>query len=146
VLGSSTTQLFRNLSFTFQFNEGDELVISALDHEANIASWVDLARRQKLIVKWWKPQPMVEGSSTNPKLSAENLTTLLSDRVRLVTCTHASNILGTIHDIKDIVETVRRLSPGALTCVDAVAYAPHRKIDVKDLGVDFYSFSWYKAS
>jgi hypothetical protein len=62
----------------------------------------------------------------------------------LVTCTHASNILGTIHDIKGIAEEVHKV-PGALLCVDAVAYAPHRAIDVKDLGVDFYAFSWYKV-
>jgi selenocysteine lyase/cysteine desulfurase len=61
-----------------------------------------------------------------------------------VTCTHASNILGTIHDIKAIASAVHTI-PGALLCVDAVAYAPHRQIDIKDLGVDFYSFSWYKV-
>jgi aspartate aminotransferase-like enzyme len=63
----------------------------------------------------------------------------------LVTCTHASNILGTIHDIKAIADAVHKV-PGALLCVDAVAYAPHRQIDVEALGVDFYSFSWYKVS
>jgi len=62
-----------------------------------------------------------------------------------VTCTHASNILGTIHDIKGIAKMVHTI-PGAMLCIDAVAYAPHRPIDVKDLGVDFYAFSWYKAS
>lgn len=62
-----------------------------------------------------------------------------------MTCTHTSNILGTIHDVKAISATVHRLAPGALVCADAVAYAPHRKIDVKDLGVDFYAFSWYKV-
>lgn len=61
-----------------------------------------------------------------------------------MTCTHASNILGTIHDIKAIAAAVHTI-PGALLCVDAVAYAPHRLIDVKDLGVDFYCFSWYKV-
>ena len=54
---------------------------------------------------------------------------------------HTSNILGTISDIKAIAAVVHEV-PGALLAVDAVAYAPHRKVDVKDLGVDFYSFSW----
>ncbi|KAH8910473.1 PLP-dependent transferase [Coniochaeta sp. PMI_546] len=140
VLGSSTTQLYRNLSQTLTFSPGDEVVISAVDHEANIASWVDLAKRQNLTVKWWKP-PV----STNPKLTPENLRPLLSDRTRLVTLTHASNILGTIHDIKAIASLVHGLHPTALVCVDAVAYAPHRRVDVRDLGVDAYSFSWYKV-
>ncbi|KAJ4422664.1 hypothetical protein N0V82_002668 [Gnomoniopsis sp. IMI 355080] len=140
VLGASTTQLFRNVSATLNFQPGDELVLSAIDHEANIAPWVDLAERQQLVVKWWKP-----ASKDAPKLLAQDLEALLSSKTRLVTCTHTSNILGTIHDVKAISATVHRLAPGALVCADAVAYAPHRKIDVKELGVDFYAFSWYKV-
>ncbi|PBP26281.1 aminotransferase class-V [Diplocarpon rosae] len=138
VLGSSTTSLFRTLSFAVNFPAGSEIIISKVDHEANIASWIELAARQDLIVKWWTPK-----SSTNPKLEASDLQGLLSDKTVMVTCTHASNILGTIHDISAIAEAVHTI-PGAMLCVDAVAYAPHRQIDVKALGVDFYSFSWYK--
>lgn len=140
VLGASTTQLFRNVSATLQFQPGDELVLSGIDHEANIAPWVDLADRQQLTIKWWRP-----ASKDAPKLLAQDLEGLLSRKTRLVTCTHASNILGTIHDLKAISATVRRLAPGALLCADAVAYAPHRKVDVKALGVDLYAFSWYKV-
>ncbi|KXH34090.1 aminotransferase class-V [Colletotrichum salicis] len=140
VFGASTTQLFRNLSHTFTFSKGDEIVISAVDHEANIASWVDLAARQQLELKWWKP-----ASTTNPKLTVENLKPLLSDKTRLVTLTHASNILGTIHDVASVASLVHSSTPKGLVCVDGVAYAPHRPIDVKALGVDFYAFSWYKV-
>ncbi|KAI1083323.1 pyridoxal phosphate-dependent transferase [Whalleya microplaca] len=139
VFGPSTTQLFRNLSYTLEFKEGDEIIVSSIDHEADIAPWVDLAHRQKLTLKWWTPAP-----STNPKLLVEDLQGLLSPRTRLVTCTHASNILGTITDIPAVAAAVHGV-PGALLCVDAVAYAPHRALDVKALGVDFYSFSWYKV-
>lgn len=69
----------------------------------------------------------------------------MSEKTKLVTCTHTSNILGTIHDIKAIAEEVHKVE-GAMLCVDGVAYAPHREIDVKELGVDFYSFSWYKVT
>lgn len=62
-----------------------------------------------------------------------------------MTCTHASNILGTIHDIKAISDAAHAASPSALVCVDAVAYAPHRRVDVRALGVDVYAFSWYKV-
>ena len=139
VLGASTTVLFRTLSFALNFPAGSEIIISKLDHEANIAAWVDLAARQNLTVRWW-----VSKSSTNPKLEASDLKELLTEKTVLVTCTHASNILGTIHDILAIAEAVHAI-PGALLCVDAVAYAPHREVDVKALGVDFYCFSWYKV-
>ena len=69
---------------------------------------------------------------------------MISPKTKLVTCTHTSNLMGTITDIKTIAGIVHEV-PGAMLCVDAVAYAPHRPIDVKDLGVDFYAFSWYKV-
>ncbi|KAE8447498.1 hypothetical protein EG329_010628 [Mollisiaceae sp. DMI_Dod_QoI] len=139
VLGSSTTQLFRNLSITLAFPPGSEIIISKIDHEANIAPWVSMAQNSDLKVKWWTPK-----TKENPKLLASDLKELLSEKTVLVTCTHASNILGTIHDIKTIAETVHTI-PGALLCVDAVAYAPHRKLDMQELGADFYCFSWYKV-
>lgn len=140
MLGASTTQLFRNLSYSLEFPTGAEIVISAVDHEANIAPWVTLAKRQQLILKWWKPQP-----SKNPKLLASDLDALLSEKTVLVTCTHASNVLGSIHNIKAIAAAVHAKS-NALIAVDGVSYAPHRQIDVQDLGIDFYCFSWYKVT
>ncbi|KAJ9137907.1 Cysteine desulfurase [Pleurostoma richardsiae] len=140
VLGAATTQLFRNLSYALLFQPGDEIVVSGIDHEANIAPWVDLADRQKLVLKWWKPS-----TTAQPRLTAEGLKELLSQKTRLVAFTHASNILGTIHDVKTIAAAVHAHNPRTLVCVDAVAYAPHRKIDVKVLGVDIYCFSWYKV-
>lgn len=140
VFGSSTTQLFRNVSYSLNLTEGDEIVISTIDHEANIAPWVDMVERLKLVIKWWYPRE----KSNNPKLLAQDLTSLMSEKTRLVTCTHTSNILGTIHDIKAIAEAVHSI-PGAMLCVDGVSYAPHRPVDVKDLGIDFYCFSWYKV-
>lgn len=68
----------------------------------------------------------------------------MSEKTKLVACTHTSNILGSISDVKTIAKTVHEV-PGALLCIDAVAYAPHRRVDVTDWGVDFYSFSWYKV-
>ncbi len=139
VLGSSTTQLFRNLSYALDWPEGSEIIVSKIDHEANIAPWVSLATRRKLTLKWWVPK-----TKENPKLLPSDLKELLTEKTKLVTCTHASNILGTIHDIRAIADAVHTV-PDALICVDAVAYAPHRQVDVKALGVDFYSFSWYKV-
>lgn len=114
-------------------------MVSCVDHEANIAPWIDLERRFGITVKLWRPK-----SGTNPKLLASDLESLMTEKTKLVTCTHTSNILGTITDIKSIAKTVHAIS-GAKLCVDAVAYAPHRRIDVKELDVDFYCFSWYKV-
>lgn len=119
--------------------------MSILDHEVNITPWVDLAARQNLVLKWWKPSTETPEDRTNPKLRPSDLGDILSDRTRLVTCTHTSNILGTIHNIKAIAKAVHDRCPKALVCVDGVAYVPHGKIDVRDLGVDLYSFSWYKV-
>jgi selenocysteine lyase/cysteine desulfurase len=141
VLGPSTTQLFRNLSLSLyeHITPDSEIIVSKLDHEANIASWVQLAEWRKCKIVWWDSP-----NKQNPQLDTEVLKKLLSPRTKLVTCTHTSNILGTINDVKAIADTVHTI-PGALLCVDAVAYAPHRAVDVKAWGVDFYSFSWYKV-
>ena len=91
-------------------------------------------------MKWWIPS----ASKTNPILEPSDLEKLLTSKTRLVCCTHTSNILGSITDVAAIAKAVHTI-PGAFLCVDAVAYAPHRYIDVKAWGVDFYSFSWYKV-
>ncbi|RYC58516.1 hypothetical protein CHU98_g7690 [Xylaria longipes] len=158
VFGASTTQLFRNVSFALDFAEGDEIVVSSIDHEANIAPWIDLASRRGLVIKWWtpplsSPSPSSSSSSNsnpnpnpNPQLLPSNLTPLLTPRTRLVTCTHVSNVLGSIHPIADIAAAVRAgPSPDALVVVDGVSYAPHRPLDVRALDVDVYAFSWYKV-
>lgn len=123
VLGPSTTQLFRNAAAALRLEAGDELVLSAVDHEANVAPWTDLAERQGLVVRWWRPSSATTTTTTSeygPRLVPGDLAPLLGERTRLVAFTHASNILGTIHDVKGICEVVRARAPGALVCVDAV--------------------------
>ncbi|RSL46133.1 hypothetical protein CEP54_013986 [Fusarium duplospermum] len=139
VIGASTTQVLRNLAAAFKLQAGDELILSELDHESNIDPWLHHAMLVGATVKWWTPS-----DRKNPKLDPVTLRSLLSNKTRLVACTHSSNILGTIHDIKAIAEAVHEI-PGALLAVDGVAYAPHRAVDVKQVGVDFYAFSWYKV-
>jgi selenocysteine lyase/cysteine desulfurase len=127
-----------NLSFALKIPEGSEIILSKLEHETNVKPWLSMAERLKLKVTWW--------TSEKPelKLTPENLKPLLSNNVKFVACTHASNILGGIHDVKAIADVVHQA--GALFCVDGVSFAPHRAIDVKAFGVDFYAFSWYKVS
>lgn len=138
MIGPSTTQLFTNLSLTLSFPPSSEIIISSIDHEANISPWVRLAKTQNAKIIWWTPP------RDSLLLTRENLRPLLSEKTKLVACTHTSNVLGNIHDIKGIAEEVHTI-PGARLCVDGVALAPHRAVDVRDLGVDFYAFSWYKV-
>ena len=119
-------------------------MVSQFDHEANINSWVRLAHAGNHTVKWWKPG--FQDDDRSLLLTPENLRPFLSSRTKLVTCTHCSNVLGGIHDIKAIADLVHDTVPDALICVDGVAMIPHRPVDVKELGVDFYAFSWYKVS
>ena len=142
VFGGATTQLFRNLSVALKVEPGQEIVLSNLDHEANLAPWVQLAEWKGLTVKWWIPS---KNTDSNPKLEPDDLKKLLSEKTRLVCCTHTSNILGTVTDLAPLSKVIHETSPNALFCVDAVAYAPHAPVDVKAFGVDFYSFSWYKV-
>lgn len=126
-----------NLSSAMIFNEGDEIILSKMEHETNVKPWLFMAERLKLKVTWW------HSDKPEQKLTAENLKPLLSPKVKFVACTHVSNVLGSIHDVKSIADAVHEV--GALFCVDGVSFAPHRRVDVKAFGVDFYSFSWYKV-
>ncbi|KAJ5724304.1 Pyridoxal phosphate-dependent transferase major region subdomain 1 [Penicillium malachiteum] len=138
-IGVSTTQLLHNLSSALKFQAGDELILSKLNHEANTAPWVRIAARLGLTVKWWS-----SSDPKNPVCDVSELKTLLSDKTRFVSCPHASNITGTICPVREIADAVHA-HPRALLCVDGVALAPHRQVDVKALEVDFYALSWYKV-
>ncbi|CAG8334815.1 unnamed protein product [Penicillium nalgiovense] len=138
-IGISTTQLLHNLATALKFQPGDELVLSKLNHEANTSPWVHIADRLGLTVKWW-----AASDPKNPVCDPAELKSLLSDKTRLVACPHASNITGTITHIRKVADVVH-VYPRALLCVDGVALAPHRQVDVKVLDVDFYAFSWYKV-
>ena len=81
-------------------------MISQVDHEANISSWVRLARLQNLTIKWWRPD--TEENDGSLILTPKNLEPLLSPKTAFVACTHASNVLGGIHDIKALADYVHK--------------------------------------
>lgn len=140
MIGPSATQHFANLSLVLNFPANAEIIVSSIDHEANISAWVRIAKLRNLNLKWWTPSPPPHSLT----LTVDNLRPLLSEKTSLVTCTHASNVIGTIHDIRAIADEVHQIH-GAMLCVDGVAYAPHRHLDMKAIGVDFYAFSLYKV-
>jgi len=138
MLGPSTTMLLQNLSRSMEntLQPGDEVIITDSDHEANVGPWINLAKKG-IKVKTWKI------NKQSFRLELNELEKLMSSNTKLVAFPYASNILGTINPVKEITNFVHE--QGAKVCVDAVAYAPHRQIDVADLNVDYLAFSFYKV-
>ena len=135
---SSSTVALQNLakSMRGQFKPGDEVIVTVSDHESNIGPWTTL-EEFGVTLKFWNIDP------ERLELNLDDLQSLLSDRTKLVAVTYVSNILGTINPIADIAKLVH--SADAKLCVDAVAFAPHRAIDVAALDVDYLVFSLYKV-
>jgi cysteine desulfurase family protein (TIGR01976 family) len=115
---------------------GDELVVTRLDHDANIAPWLTVAEDRGCLVRWLDFDP------ADCTLRLDQLDDLLGPRTRLVAVGWASNAVGTVNPVRRIVERAR--SVGALTFIDAVQLAPHRLVDVQALGCDFLAASAYK--
>lgn len=138
VVGPSSTQLLHNLALALapQLQPGDEIIVSEAEHEANAGPWKRLAARGVVLRSW----PL---DRTTWRLEPRTLEQLLTPRTRLVAFTHVSNLLGGIHDVAAITRLVHER--GARVCVDGVAYAPHRMIDVAAWDVDYYVFSAYKV-
>lgn len=115
---------------------GDEIIVTELDHHANVAPWQALAKERGAVLRWL---PL---DLTTYRHEVGALERLLSPRTRVVAVGAASNITGTISDVAAIVQTAR--AAGALTVVDAVHYAPHALVDVQAIGCDFLLCSAYK--
>lgn len=116
--------------------EGDEVIVSCQDHEANAGAWRKLAYRGVKILEW-------HVDSETGLLNVMDLVGLISDRTKMVAFPHCSNVIGHINPVKEISRIVKK--NGALCVVDGVAYAPHGFPDLKNLGADIYFFSLYKT-
>jgi cysteine desulfurase family protein (TIGR01976 family) len=138
IFGPSTTVLLQNLARAMrsQLKPGDEVIVTMSDHESNIGPWVSL-QEFGIVLKFW---PLNHNTLS---LELEDLAPLMTDRTKLVAVTHVSNILGQVNPVAEIARFVH--DRGARICVDAVAYAPHRAIDVQAWDVDYYVFSLYKT-
>lgn len=138
VMGGSTTLLMFLLcqALAPSIKPGDEIILTNTDHEANIGAWERL-KEHGAVIKFWNINP------DNLMLELSDLDRLLTDRTRWVSITHTSNVLGTVNPVAEIARRVH--AAGAKLCVDAVAYAPHRLVDVQASGADCYVFSLYKV-
>jgi len=140
ILGPNMTTLTYRLAETLSrsWAAGDEIVVSRLDHDANVRPWVQAAARAGATVRW------AEVDAGTGELGAGQYDELLTERTKLVAVTAASNLIGTRPDVAAITRTAHLL--GALAYVDGVHATPHGPIDVAALGADFYATSAYKWS
>jgi len=138
VFGRSMTALTFDLARTLAatWTPGDEIVVTRLDHDANIRPWMIAAQRAGVTVRW------AEFDATSAELPVENVAAVISDRTRLVAVTAASNLLGTRPDVAAISAAAHRA--GALIYVDAVHATAHVPIDMAELGADLLVCSPYK--
>src|SRR5919198_1263272 len=135
--GLNATSFIRAISLAVgqTLQQRPEIIVSELDHEANVATWLTLERFGARIV-WWRVR------DADRRLHAADLDPLLSERTRLVACTVASNATGTMVDVAEVGR--RAHAVGAEVFLDAVHYAPHGPIDVQAFGSDYLVCSGYK--
>jgi cysteine desulfurase family protein (TIGR01976 family) len=138
VLGPNMTTLTFHLAdaLSRDWTAGDEVIVTSLDHDANIRPWVLAAERKGATVRWAEFDP------ETGELAAETFDELIGDRTRLVAVTAASNAIGTKPDVRAISD--RAHAAGALMYVDGVHATSHGPNDIAALGADFYAFSTYK--
>ena len=138
IIGASTTMNMYVLSNAMKhfIKPGDEVIVTNQDHEANIGAWRRL-ESYGAVIKEWKINP------ENAELEIESLKLLLTNKTKIVAVTHCSNIVGSFNDLKSIAKLVHEYD--AYIIGDGVSYSPHGFTDVKDLDVDFYTFSLYKT-
>jgi cysteine desulfurase family protein (TIGR01976 family) len=138
VYGRSATQLTYDFSRALAktWREGDEIVVSQLDHDCNVRPWIQAAEANGVAVRWLRVDP------ETAEIDLSDLDEIVNDRTRLVAVTAASNLLGTIPPVTLIAARAHEV--GALVYVDGVHYAAHASVDVAALGADFFVCSPYK--
>ena len=138
VFGANMTTLTFMLARALgrRLGPGDEIVVTRLDHDANISPWLQMAEDRGATVRWVDLRPQ------DCTLVMKDFEEQITERTKLVACGYASNAVGTINDVRLVVELAH--AAGALCFIDAVQIAPHAPIDVKALGCDFLACSAYK--
>jgi cysteine desulfurase/selenocysteine lyase len=119
----------------FRVGPGDEILVTEMEHHANLLPWQELCRRTGATLRWFS-------LTDDFRLDLSNIDQLINPRTKVVAFTHQSNVLGTVNPVEVLVEAARKV--GALTVLDACQSVPHSSVDVSALGVDFLAFSGHK--
>lgn len=137
-IGPSSTQNLNTLAVAFSeiMNEGDEVIISEQDHEANIGGWDRLCKRANLKLKIWEVDE-------DGELTLENLNACISPKTKLVCMTQTSNIIGTVNPINEVYNIIN--PKGIKLVVDSVSFVPHCWPNLNEINCDAYIFSTYKT-
>ncbi|KAJ7447310.1 pyridoxal phosphate-dependent transferase, partial [Mycena galericulata] len=151
IFGPSSTANLENLARGLEgsIEEGDEFIITG-EHEANCGAWKKLAARRGAVIKYWHSTLTKPNNPYSLSLKVEELLPLITAKTRIVAFTAASNLLGSVVPVQEITKAVRAeaAAKGAKkveVSIDCVAYAPHRRMDVKAWDIDFCVFSFYKV-
>ena len=139
VFTRGTTESINLVASTFadsQMKEGDEVIVSVMEHHSNIVSWQLQAARKGIVLK-------VIPMNDRGELLLDEYEKLFSTRTRLVSVAHVSNVLGTINPVKEMIATAH--AHGVPVLIDGAQSIPHMPIDVQDLDADFYVFSGHKV-
>lgn len=137
IFTSGTTESLNLVAASYGqlLEEGDEVILTVMEHHSNIVPWQLLQQRRGIVIK-------VVPIDSEGRLDQEAYHALFSDRTRLVSVCHASNVLGTVNPIKEMAAYAH--GRGVVFCCDGAQGIPHSKVDVRELGVDFYAFSAHK--
>jgi selenocysteine lyase/cysteine desulfurase len=140
IFGNNMTTLTLHISRSLarMLNPGDELVVTRLDHDANISPWMLIAEDRQCKLTW------VDFDVEDGTLKVDEFQKAMERKPRIVAFGYASNALGTVNPVRKLTKMAKEA--GALVYIDAVQYAPHGPIDVQDIGCDFLVCSSYKYS
>ena len=139
IFTSGTTGAINLIASSFgekYINEGDEIIVSRMEHHSNIVPWQMLCDRKKAILK-------VIDITLTGELKTEQLDTLITDKTKLISITHVSNTLGTINPVKEIITKAH--AKGVAVLIDGAQGIQHQEVDVQDMDCDFYVFSGHKV-
>jgi cysteine desulfurase / selenocysteine lyase len=135
VFTKNATEAINLVAYTMQASPGDEILITEMEHHANLVPWQQLCQRTGATLRWLNVTP-------DGRLDLDDLDTLLTERTKLVAVTHQSNVTGTIPPVTEIARAAHE--KGALVLADAAQSVPHQPVDVAALDVDFLAFSGHK--
>ena len=121
---------------SFHLKAGDEIVVSEMEHHANLIPWQELAKRTGAVLKWFEVDP-------DGRLDLSDIAKVITSRTKVVALTHQSNVLGTINPLTELVERTHEV--GAIFILDACQSVPHMPVNVAELDIDFLAFSGHKS-